>query len=63
MKSSTIKLQAEFIIELMNSGMSFELALEKSFSKVNGFLNEMKNNDFFNTLCFDKTKNIINGAD
>lgn len=62
MKTTTTKIQAEFIMELMNQGMSFELALEKSFDKVNEFLNSMIGNEFFNSVCFDKTKEIINGT-
>ena len=52
-------LQAEFILELMNTGLSFEESLEKSFDKVNTLLNEMNNSEFFKESVFNNVKNII----
>lgn len=57
MTTETInKIRAEFIIESMNNGLSFELALEKSFNQINEFLNLLMNNENFNELVFNKVK-------
>jgi len=50
------KIRAEYIIENMNSGLSFELALEKSFNQINEFLNSLMNNEDFNELVFNNMK-------
>ena len=53
MTTETIdKIRAEYIVESMNNGLSFELALEKSFNQVNEFLNSLMNNTDFNELVF-----------
>ena len=46
-------IQAKFILDSMNNGLSFELALEKSFNQVNEFLNSLMNNENFNELVFN----------
>jgi len=57
MTTETInKIRAEFIIESMNNGLSFELALEKSFNQTNEFLNSLMNNENFNELVFNNIK-------
>jgi hypothetical protein len=44
METETInKIRAEYIVESMNNGLSFELALEKSFNQINEFLNSLMN--------------------
>ena len=45
-------IQAQFILESMNNGMSFELALKNSFNQVNEFLNKLMNNEEFNEKVF-----------
>ena len=50
------KIRAEYIIENMNNGLSFELALEKSFNQINEFLNSLMNNEDFNELVFNNMK-------
>ena len=53
MTTETIdKIRDEYIVESMNNGLSFELALEKSFNQVNEFLNSLMNNTDFNELVF-----------
>lgn len=53
MSTETINtIRAEYIVESMNNGLSFELALEESFNKVNEFLNSLMNNTDFNELVF-----------
>ena len=57
MTTETInKIRAEFIIESMNNGLSFELSLEKSFNQINEFLNKLSNDDDFNELVFNNIK-------
>ena len=51
-------IQAQFILESMNNGLSFELALEKSFNQVNEFLNKQLNNEEFNEKVFKCLKNV-----
>lgn len=51
-------IQAQFILESMNNGLSFELALEKSFNQVNEFLNKQLNNEEFNENVFKCLKNV-----
>ena len=51
-------IQAQFILESMNNGLSFELALEKSFNQVNEFLNKQLNNAEFNEKVFKCLKNV-----
>ena len=51
------KIRSEYIVENMNNGLSFELALEKSFNQINEFLNSLMNNEDFNELVF---KNVLN---
>ena len=46
------KIRAKYIVESMNNGLSFELALEKSFNQINEFLNSLMNNTDFNELVF-----------
>lgn len=58
MTTETInKIRAEYIAESMNNGLSFELALEKSFNQINEFLNSLMNNADFNELVFT---NVLN---
>ena len=57
MTTETInKIRAEYIVENMNNGLSFELALEKSFNQINEFLNSLINNEDFNELVFNNMK-------
>jgi len=51
------KIRAEYILESMNNGLSFDLALEKSFNQINDFLSSLMNNEDFNESVFNK---IIN---
>ena len=51
------KIRSEYIVENMNNGLSFELALEKSVNQINEFLNSLMNNEDFNELVF---KNVLN---
>ena len=51
-------IQAQFILESMTNGLSFELALEKSFNQVNEFLNKQLNNEEFNEKVFKCLKNV-----
>ena len=50
------KIRAEYIIESMNNGLSFEAALEKSFNQINEFLNSLMNNSDFNEKVFNNIK-------
>ena len=52
------KIQAQFILESMNNGLSFELALEKSFNQVNEFLHKQLNNEEFNEKVIKCLKNV-----
>lgn len=57
MTTETInKIRAEYIVESMNNGLSFELSLEKSFNQINEFLNSLINNEDFNELVFNNMK-------
>ena len=59
--ATTNNIRAQFIAESMSKGMSFELALEKSFKQVNDFLMSLVNNPEFNRLVFETVnkKNIF----
>lgn len=46
------KVRARFIIESMNNGLTFELALQKSFNQLNDFLLKLTNDIEFNELVF-----------
>ena len=60
MTTETInKIRAEFILESMNNGLNFDLALEKSFNQINEFLNSLMNNADFNELVFKRVLNKI----
>lgn len=54
MKNETIlnEIRAKFIVESMNNGLSFELALNKSFNQINNFLEKLTNDNEFNELVF-----------
>jgi hypothetical protein len=57
MTTETInKIRAEFIAESMKTGLSFELAVEKSFNQINEFLMSLINNSDFNEMVF---KNVL----
>jgi len=57
MTTETInKIRAEYILESMNNGLSFEAALQNSFNQINEFLNKLIDNSEFNELVF---KNVL----
>lgn len=57
MSTETInKLRAEYILDSMNNGLSFEDAVTKSFNQINEFLTSLMNNADFNELVFNNIK-------
>lgn len=57
MTTETInKIRAEYILDSMNNGLSFEDAVTKSFNQINEFLNSLMNNTDFNELVFNNIK-------
>jgi len=57
MTTETInKIRAEYILDSMNNGLSFEDAVTKSFNQINDFLTSLMNNVDFNELVFNNIK-------
>jgi len=57
MSTETInKIRAEYILDSMNNGLSFEDAVTKSFNQINEFLTSLMNNADFNELVFNNIK-------
>lgn len=57
MSTETInKIRAEYILDSMNNGLSFEDAVTKSFNQINEFLTSLMNNSDFNELVFNNIK-------
>ena len=57
MSTETInKIRAEYILDSINNGLSFEDAVTKSFNQINEFLNSLMNNEDFNELVFNNIK-------
>lgn len=57
MSTETInKIRAEYILDSMNNGLSFEDAVAKSFNQINEFLTSLMNNADFNELVFNNIK-------
>jgi len=57
MTTETInKIRAEYILDSINNGLSFEDAVTKSFNQINEFLTSLMNNADFNELVFNKIK-------
>jgi hypothetical protein len=59
LNKETLKIQAQFIIENINKGMSFEEATEKSFLDMNIFLNRIRNSQEFKNLVSDNILAIL----
>lgn len=57
MTTETInKIRAEYILDSMNNGLSFEDAVIKSFNQINDFITSLMNNVDFNELVFNNIK-------
>jgi len=57
MSTETInKIRAEYILDSINNGLSFEEAVTKSFNQINEFLTSLMNNADFNELVFNNIK-------